>query len=211
MKKIFLHFLGLILFYSVALAENGNSAYDVEQGISIYIKNQGYLPRNRHISKQIDSFDGDITPILEKELESRSDGDELMAIARLAIKIKNKESAQAIVTRVRLKISQIEGYKADPIVADTISKIEHIILNKVSEGDGESGNVQSYQTPKVSLKSKLNVSPLEPTFTKKPSTSEKKPAEPENADPASDNPFPYWIFIIGGVVVVGLAVVLKRK
>lgn len=45
----------------------------------------------------------------------------------------------------------------------------------------------------------------EPTFATKTPKADKKPAESDSSS------FPYWIFIIGGVVVVGLVVLLKNK
>ena len=65
--------------------------------------------------------------------------------------------------------------------------------------------------PNPDPRPKLDNSTPEPTFATKPRKADKKPAVPEVVEPALDNPFPYWIFIIGGVVVVGLVILLKRK
>lgn len=79
-------------------------------------------------------------------------------------------------------------------------------IRRIQEREKSSVKTSTPSTPKIEL-----LDSPEPTFAKKPSTSEKKPIESEVVAPTPDNSFPYWIFIVGGVVVVGLIVVLKRK
>lgn len=89
------------------------------------------------------------------------------------------------------------------VSVDEIKKKAKIGVGRSGAEDSENKQAQK----KVVEKEKLP----ESTFSKKPAVSDKKPIEPETVEPVSDNPFPYWIFIIGGVVVVGLVVLLRRK
>lgn len=113
-----------------------------------------------------------------------------------AIQMSKEGIIGSVLTRFTLKQLQAVG------LTSLISKATP------AENKKETAKSPSSQKTKDSLKTP---SAPEPSFAKKPSTPEKKPVKPDTADPTPDNPFPYCIFIIGGIVVVGLIVLLKRK
>ncbi len=180
-----------------------SSKKSVERAYSLHLMNLGA------------QSEAEIAKVVERAKESISDnGSGIRRYGEAAAYSPNGKRPSDIAYNILVVRKNLKS--SFPIVnVDNFSLSQrNVLIQKLASQIG----VNLMQEPKNSKSSEkappskvLNNDPIEGPNQKIVSDREPINLKVSKSEPSLDNPFPYWIFIIGGVVVVGLVVVLKRK
>ncbi|MCF6237634.1 MAG: hypothetical protein L3J79_02270, partial [Candidatus Marinimicrobia bacterium] len=162
--------------------------------------NEMLVTKNKEIRSIKSNEDGGVLIISRAPIRSKSRG----VVGRYVIHV----DGSGHVINAFIRESDIQS-----IIARANRHLPELATNGIRDLLTKKDKVSKKSRASSSNNSNSNSGSIDAASFKRPYSEQAtgEEAHPEAVEPTPDNPFPYWIFIIGGVVVAGLVGVCKRR